>query len=138
MAVGYGEACPKPEPRKRVKARKVRQHRTRVHEIRDYVFMRERDICRCCRVRAAHSMHELQFRSVGGKVSKANSVAVCGSGTTLCHGFLQQHDIAWSGDIEGAEGTVSFTPLNERAASHLRIKLGESIVSPPMRDMEAE
>lgn len=67
-------------------------------KIRAFVFDREQDICRCCRLRRADSMHELRFRSLGGKVSKRNSVAVCGSGTTGCHGFLQSWQISWVGD----------------------------------------
>lgn len=140
MAIGFGEACPKPEPRKRAKARKKRETRTREHDVRDYVFMRERNICRCCRARAAHSMHELVFRSLGGKVSRRNSVAVCGSGTTLCHGLLQSNQIAWSKEcFDGldAEDTLRFRPRTELAAAHLKIKLGESIISPVMRDVEA-
>lgn len=140
MAIGFGEACQKGEPRKRAKARKRRVHRTRTHEIHDYVFMRERSICRCCRARAAHSMHELVRRSLGGKISRRNSIATCGSGTTLCHGLLQSNQIAWANDTfdgEGAEDTLRFTPRTERAAAHLKIKLGESILSPVMRDVEA-
>lgn len=138
MAIGYGEPCPKPEPRKKEKARKLRLHRTTVHDVRDWVFARERDMCRCCRARAAHSMHELVPRSLGGKVSRRNSVAVCGSGTSMCHGFLQSGQIVWDmHPQEGAEGRIVFTPKTELAASHCKIKLGESILSAPMRDMEA-
>lgn len=39
------------------------------------------------------SVHELVFKSLGGKVSLENSVTVCGSGTTGCHGYLQSHEI---------------------------------------------
>jgi hypothetical protein len=80
MGLG-GVACPKPEPRKRTKARKVRVSRAAVRDVRAYVFARERDICRICRKRPATSMHELQFRSCGGRVSKRNSVAACGDGS---------------------------------------------------------
>lgn len=133
-----GVACPKPETRKRTKARKKRQALTNAHEIHDYAFARERAICRCCRCRAAHSSHELLFRSLGGKRSRRNTVAVCGSGTTLCHGFLQRNEIAWepSDPALGAESSLMFTPKTESAATHMRLKLGESIVSPPMRESE--
>jgi len=135
MAIGYGTAQPKPEPRKKAKARKLRLHRMHVHDIRDYVFMRERNICRCCRAREAHSMHEMKPRSIGGQYSRKNSIAVCGTGTTMCHGFLQQHKIEWeTNPMVGAEGFIVFTPKTQLAADHMKVKLGESIVSPPMRD----
>lgn len=134
-----GIACPKPEPMKRTKARKARQKLTNTHEVRAYVFARERDICRCCRCRPAHSMHEMRPKSLGGRVSKRNSVAVCGSGSSMCHGFLQAYQIVWDMDPEiGAEGRIIFTPKSERAAEHMKIKFGESILSRPMRDVEHE
>lgn len=95
-------------------------------------------MCRCCRARAAHSMHELRFRSLGGKISRRNSIAVCGSGVTLCHGALQSLWISYRFEDEalGAEGPIIFTPETELGAAVMKIKLGESIVSPPMRDTE--
>ncbi len=136
MAIGYGQPAPKPELRKKSKARKLRLHRTVVHDVRDYVFARERGICRCCRAREAHSMHELRFKSLGGKVSKMNSVAVCGSGTTLCHGLLQRNAITWEGTERGAEDSLLFRPKTDAAAEHMKLKIGEGIVSPPMREMD--
>ena len=136
----YYQSCgiSKGEPRKRTKARKKRVHRGDVAEVRVYVFGREREICRCCRFRVAESMHELRFKSLGGKVSRRNSVAVCGSGTTGCHGYLQEHDIDWDEMDENrrAEATLHFIPVTEYAAEWLRIKLGESIESPVMFEME--
>jgi hypothetical protein len=76
-------------PRKRTKARKVRVNRAAVRDVRAYVFAREREICRCCRFRPAESMHEIKPKSLRGKVSRINSIAVCGSGTTGCHGHLR-------------------------------------------------
>lgn len=125
-----GVPCPKGPTRKQLKAKRKRRHRRHVRIVREYVFARERDLCRCCRSRAAHSMHELLPRSLGGKVSRANSVAVCGTGTTLCHGYLQRHEIAWSGGTEGAEGTLYFRPQTIRAAAHLDIELDDTWVSP--------
>ncbi len=98
-------------------------------KIRAYVFAREEGICRCCRLRAAESMHELRFRSLGGKVSKSNSVAVCGAlGTTGCHGYLQRNEIDWSGD---AQQRLSFQPNSKSAADWMRIKLGLWVMSMP-------
>lgn len=97
-------------------------------KIRDYVFEREQGICRCCRIRKAESMHELRFRSLGGKVSKRNSVAVCGDGVQRCHGFLQRNEIDWCGN---AEEQLSFQPNSKAAADWMRIKLGLWVVSMP-------
>jgi hypothetical protein len=89
--------------------------------IREYVFEREQGICRCCRIRKAESMHELRFRSLGGKVSKRNSVALCGDGVQGCHGLLQRHEIDFACDIEGAEGLLKFQPKTQRAADWMRV-----------------
>jgi hypothetical protein len=135
MGMG-GVACPKPEPRKRTKARKVRVSRAVVRDVRAYVFAREREICRCCRFRPAESMHELRPRSLRGKVSRTNSVAVCGSGTTGCHGYLQANEIRYHGDLRGAEGTLTFVPNTPRSCEWMRLKWFDSIESPPMVEME--
>lgn len=137
MAIGYGEACPKPERRKKTKARRKRQKLANVHLVREHVFARERDMCRCCRCRPAQSMHELIPRSLGGRVSKRNSIAVCGSGTSMCHGFLQTYQITWDADPQLiAEGTLTFYAQSKFAAEHMRINVGAVIVSPPMRETE--
>jgi hypothetical protein len=132
MAIGYGIAQPKPEPSKRTKARAKREQRDRTAEIRAYVFGRERGLCRCCRVRRADSMHEIRPRSLGGKVSKANSIAACGSGTTGCHGFMQANEIAVLGS-GNADHCLWFHPKSAAAASWLRITVDQAIESEPMR-----
>lgn len=81
-------------------------------------------------------MHELLFRSLGGKVSRRNSVAVCGSGVSRCHGYLQRNEIEWQGDSQGAEGTLIFRPRTCRAAEWMRLRLGDELVSTPMREVE--
>lgn len=130
----------KPEPRKKTKARAKRRQATYVDEVRVYVFGRERNICRCCRFREAHSMHEIRFRSLGGKISKSNSIAVCGTGTTLCHGLLQQGQIQVMAPAEhgvyDAERTLWFQASTVLAAEHLRVRVGQWIGSPPMIDTE--
>ncbi len=100
-------------------------------KIRDYVFAREQQICRCCRIRRAESMHELVFRSQGGKVSKRNSVAVCGDGVRGCHGYLQRHEIDWKGGPSVAEDLLEFRPNTPIAADWLRIELGQWVASMP-------
>src|SRR6185295_18191522 len=97
MAIGYGEACPKPTRAARLKAKR-KERRTdadRVHVLRMYVMARERGICRCCRTRPAESMHELVPKSLRGHATRQNSVGVCGDGVQGCHGFLQRHEIEW-------------------------------------------
>jgi hypothetical protein len=100
---------PKPEPRKKTKARKKRAKAKNTKSIRAAVFNRDGYVCRCCDRRQAESMHEIVPRSLGGKVSMENSIAVCGSGTTGCHGKLQQHKIdVFCGSVVGAEGALLF------------------------------
>lgn len=128
---------PKGPSRKRLKGRKDRAQRKETGTVRAYVFARERNLCRICRLRPATSMHELRFRSLGGKVSRKNSVAVCGDGVQGCHGFAQRNEIEWSVSAEqGAEGTLWFQAMTERAAEWLRIKRLETIESPVMVETE--
>lgn len=128
---------PKPEPRARTKGRIKRQKAKTTAEIRQYVFARERNICRCCRKRIAESMHEMIFRSQGGRISKKNSVAVCGDGVRGCHGLLQRHEIVWGWDYETkAEGSITFAPDSDAAREWLCLKRGETIESPVMQEIE--
>lgn len=64
------------------------------------VMERDHRTCRVCGKRA-ESVHELRFRSLGGKVSLDNSIAVCGSGTTKCHGKLQRNKLIPIGNPNG-------------------------------------
>ncbi len=137
----YYSAAPisKGTPKRILKERKRRQRVKTTAEVREYVFARERNICRCCRKRAADSMHEIIFRSRGGKISKRNSLAACGDGVRGCHGFMQRHEIVvqWNG-TQSAEGLLTFRPTTPAAAEWMGIKAYESIESAPMREMEAE
>lgn len=130
------------EPRKRTKNRVKRQKASRDAEVRAYVFMREREICRCCRNRPAESRHEIKSRGAGGKISKTNCIAVCGQivgAVPSCHTYLQDYQIRVSGETGiMADGTLTFTALSQRSADWMRVKIGESIVSDPMRVVEAE
>lgn len=103
-------------------------------EIRTYVFQREQDICRCCRIRRADSMHELKPRGRGGKVSKTNSVAVCGQlvGTEpCCHTYLQLNQIDWKATPEGAQGLLQFRPTTPQAAEWMRVERYQWVCSMP-------
>lgn len=99
--------------RKRAKGRKERQQSAHVKAVRLAVFDREQATCRCCGIRIAESMHEIVPRSLGGKVSLQNSIAVCGSGTTKCHGLIQSHRILVIG--RDAEQTLTFSPATQQA-----------------------
>lgn len=129
---------PKPEPLARKRGRDRRVYADFVAKVRTFVFGRERGVCRCCRSRPAESMHELRPRSLGGKVSKYNSVAVCGSGTTGCHGYLQTYQIGYAFEQRpiDAQGTIIFTPGTHSAADWMKLPHGESISSAPMSTYE--
>lgn len=120
----------KPEPRKKSKRRAKRVQGDHVAAIREYVFDREWGVCRCCSFRGADSMHEIRPKSLRGKVSRTNSIAVCGSGTTGCHGFLQTRKIVVEGE-QDAEHTLHFVPMTEQAAEHVKVKRGQQIASGP-------
>lgn len=113
MAIGYGQPAPKGETRKRIKGRAKRAASKVTKSVRAYVFEREKGICRCCGCMAAESMHEIVFRSQGGKVSPENSIAVCGDGVRGCHGRLQRHEITvrMHSKRKGAEGFLAFRGL---------------------------
>ena len=137
MGPDSGLRLSKPERRQKSKARLERVRVKGVHEVRMYVFARERYRCRCCRLRTANSMHEIQFRSRGGKVSRKNSIAVCGDGVNACHGFLQRHEITVFIGFDGAEGDLKFTPTTQQSADWMRVKVGETVESPTMFQVEA-
>ena len=137
----YYATCgtPKHTPRRIVKARKKRAHAMTVGEVREYVFARERNICRCCRKRPAESMHEIRFRSLGGKVSTKNSIAVCGDGVRGCHGHMQRNAIrVIACPRHGAEGVLIFKPETQPAIDWMCLADSEQIESAPMRELEAE
>jgi hypothetical protein len=80
--------------------------------------------CACCLSRLAQSMHEDKPRSTfGGNVFKAvtveNSIPVCGSGTTGCHGFLQKKQILMT--VEDGTRVFALNPCypSKAAAAHL-------------------
>ena len=99
---------PKGPTRASLKRKKKRTHAQHVAEIRRQVFERERGMCRCCGVRPAESMHEIRPRSLGGKVSLENSIAVCGDGVRGCHGRLQRHEITAHVGDHGATNHIVF------------------------------
>lgn len=100
----------KPTPRvveKPIKAAKLEKLR---REIKTLVFTRDKGQCRVCGGHA-HEMHELRFRSLGGKRSLVNSIAVCtgmGNGKN-CHRLLQTLVIDYAAGARGANGAIRFT-----------------------------
>lgn len=140
IAPQSGQPLTKPSRGAHLQPRK-RRRRTRAQKgvaVRTYCFARDCGICRCCRVREAESLHEIRPRSLGGKVTRQNSIALCGSGTTGCHGYCQSYRVRISGGPEMAEGTLVFTALNTTAARWLRIAVGASVESPVLRPIETE
>jgi len=102
----------KPLPRvvtKKIRDKQIEQHR---QTVREQVFTRDQGICRCCRAHATE-MHELRFRSLGGKRSLLNSIAVCTalSGGNNCHRMLQTNVISYEfvKPAHGANGPIKFT-----------------------------
>lgn len=97
MSIDYSQlALPKGTPRvvlKSLKAKAAEKHRK---DIKAQVFARDGGKCRVCGGQA-EEMHELEFRSLGGKRSLENSIAVCIFRGNNCHRLLQTHAI----DVEG-------------------------------------
>jgi len=99
---------PKPEPHKRVKARRKRQQAQETKRVRAAVFERDGGRCRVCGGLATE-MHELRFRSLGGKRSLENSIAVCNHTGNDCHRKLQEHMIQVTlSPRVGANGLIKF------------------------------
>lgn len=69
-------------------------------------------------------MHELKFRSQGGRVCPENSVAVCGDGVRGCHGFLQRHEIRYRFDKHrSAEYWIAFRMKTQAASDYVGVFL---------------
>ena len=114
-----GIGCPKPQPGyfKRLKARRKQDRKDANAAVRPVVVDCHGGFCACCRIRLAQSTHEIKFRSVGGQVSVDNTIPVCGTGTTGCHGHLQEHRIR----VERAsDGSLTFTPRYPVAARWMK------------------
>lgn len=105
--------------RKQRKAKQKRERSQFIKAVRAEVMERDGYICRCCGWRAADSMHEIVPRSLGGKVSLENSIALCGSGTTGCHGFIQQHKIDMVKSV--ITGEWDFIPKSPKAEEWMDI-----------------
>lgn len=116
-----GLGIPKGPTRATLKRRRDAAEVAETKRVRPLVMAREEGECRVCRDlygrrRAAQSMHEIVPRSIVdpatgqlGIRSLENSIAVCGSGTTGCHGALQAHRIRCEKlTPAGAQGPLMF------------------------------
>lgn len=76
------------------------------------VDMRDQWCCRRCGIRLSiveGSRHHRQRRAAGGHVT-SNIILLCGSGTTLCHGWVHAHP-----EVATMRGFI--VPANGRARS---------------------
>jgi hypothetical protein len=83
-------------------------------------------------------MHELRPKSLRGKVSKYNSIAVCGDGVRGCHGYLQRHEITFDVGDNRAEAGIYFMPRTDAARTWMKLGEKHGLESPPMRETESE
>lgn len=118
MAIDYtGFAFGKPTPRVLVK--KARKTAESSDEKRIKREVRARDkFCRVCLYRPSAEVHELVFKSKGGKVSLFNSLGVCAARNSgLCHQLLQTHAIGYcfKQPGRGADGPMTFS-MNQSVA----------------------
>lgn len=97
-----------PKPLSRLLEKVVRQRKTRSLSAAVKRAVKERDggKCRVCG-KPCQSVHEMRPVSIGGEVALKNCIAVCGSGTTGCHGKLQRHELI---------------PIGGSANGHLRFR----------------
>ena len=91
---------PKPSSKLLARARCARRALALSKVVKRAVMERDKKTCRVCGKRA-DSVHEMRFRSLGGTVSLGNSFAVCGTGTTRCHGKLQRNALIPVGSLNG-------------------------------------
>lgn len=86
-------------PRQLVKAQRKKAEEQHRKAVKAAVWKRDGGRCRVCGDPATE-MHELLFRSLMGKRSTENSIAVCGPMTPhRCHRLLQTHAI----EVEGKD-----------------------------------
>ena len=99
----------KPTPHVLVKEKRDKLIEKLRREVKAAVFARDRGRCRVCGGKA-YEMHELRFRSLGGKRSLSNSVAVCDFRGMHCHRKLQTLviKVARLHAKLGANGIVAF------------------------------
>lgn len=99
----------KPIPRVVEKAERDKAIERHRRTVKAAVFARDHGCCRVCG-RKAYEMHELRFRSLLGKRSLENSIAVCDFRGNNCHWLLQRHIISYAfvDQDAGANGVIVF------------------------------
>jgi hypothetical protein len=106
------------EYRRQLKARRRAERKAKNEAVRPVVFSRAHGFCECCKRRRAETMHEDRPKSLFGNrsdaISEDNSYAVCGSGTTGCHGYLQRHEIVVTTDRNGEKAFTARYPWAQR------------------------
>lgn len=92
MAIGYGEACPKPEARKRVKARRKRQAVKVVKSVRAVLVDEVCGRCERCGMFLGDfgHAHHRKPRSLGGKWTIENLAYYC----ARCHAVAHRLKVA--------------------------------------------
>jgi hypothetical protein len=79
------------KPARRVKADQNEWQRLRSEKIA---------LCRVCSNAVGATLHHLVSKSLGGDDVADNLVPLCGSGTTGCHGLVEDHNM-WACDLLG-------------------------------------
>lgn len=94
---------------------KIPAQRTKWSEAagREAVIARSGGVCEICQANRATNFAHRQRRSQGGSWSPVNGLALCGSGTTGCHGWCTAHPaLARAGGWEvGAWGDPTEEPV---------------------------
>ncbi len=111
MAIGYGQPVPKPEQRKRTKARKDRADAKGLKAFRDAVWARGRicwhagrELARCERCRHVVTRgddgpmtgdvhHRIGRRDKAHRYDPSNGVLLCNHLVNDCHGKVQRHEV---------------------------------------------
>jgi 5-methylcytosine-specific restriction endonuclease McrA len=86
QVAGRGERIFRPDPKDGPRVSALPEEWYRLRRVKD-------GPCRVCGYRAT-SLHHLVPRSLGGDDVEQNLVPLCGSGTTGCHGLVEEGDPA--------------------------------------------
>jgi hypothetical protein len=92
--LGWRNVMCDPKPPRRVKATLAEWKQIRANK------MSALDACRVCQSSGPLTLHHLVSKSLGGDDLADNLVAVCGSGTTGCHGLIEAFD-PWACSLLG-------------------------------------
>jgi hypothetical protein len=85
MAIGFGVACPKPQPKVVDTILKRRKAVSLDRAAKELVRQRDKEACRVC-FRRSREVHERIYKSRGGAASLENSLVLCKTCHALVHG----------------------------------------------------